>query len=508
MRVFNVLAALVIAVLLAGTFLAQGGGVVGWEVFSTSTPGGGGEMQSQGLTGERTAWFTSRAAPGQAGVANIVVTYYASKEDLDKAKAAEKKAKDEKNKKKAEPATPPPDVPTFDPRFYELKDGKVVPKTQKQHAVGEVIQPRDVHSNEPFTFAIAGMTAGEVVQIQTLQGEVREEAKTDNLGRVFLPSGLAAGSYLLASRVFSGSPKPLTIEPWTAVNTPVMPIKPAMNIPNTNPLNTPPMQLTPTSPVMDLAEPVRLEGQGFSPRAADMTVNDAPVLAATSRELVSAPLAQAPGHASLLVRNVRSGEMAQTTPVLFYNLEGHIEQQKLMSGQQTVLRLQFEPANFPAEVEARVVSGPVSFGQGRLVETTTIRNGEAFLPVAANTGSVGPFTLAWSMLADEAPKSPQGWLQQKATDCAAASRLTENTNNKKDLAKEAATDDKYANDSKAWDKDGQPTNPGQLKAFLNAEIKRLEKIARKEGDGNAKTKIADAIDAAFKAGKAAGLNLK
>jgi hypothetical protein len=494
MRLFNALAALVIGALLAGSVRAQGGGVVGWEVFSTSTPGGGGEMQSQGLTGERTAWFTSRATPGQAGVVNIVVTYYASKEDLDKAKAAEKKAKEEKNKKKkAEPATAPPDVPTFDPRFYELKDGKVVPRTQKQQAAGEVVQPSEVYSNEPFTFAIAGMTSGEVVQIQTLQGEVRAEAKSDNFGRVFLAGGLAAGHYLLVSSMSSGSPIPLTIQPG-----------PRLNILT----NSPAMQLTPMAPAMNLSEPVRLIGQNFSPRASDMTVNDVPVLAATSRELVSAPLDHAPGYGSLKVSNVGSGEMVQSTPVLFYSLEGSIEQQTLMSGQQTVLRLQFEPANFPAEVEARVVSGPVSFGQGRLAATTTIRNGEAFLPVAANAGSVGPFTLAWTMLADEAPKSPQGWVQQKATDCAAASRLTENSNNKKDLANEAAKDDKYANDPKAWDKDGQPTNLPGFRAFLNAEIDRLEKIARKEGDGNAKNKIADAIDAAFKAGKAAGLTLK
>jgi len=101
---------------------------VGYEVFSTNTPGGGGELQSQGLTGERTAFAMSDAAPAAPGVVNVVVTYYASKEALDKAKAEKKKRDEEKKKKKEikEPARGP-DVPTYDPRFWDYKDGKLVP---------------------------------------------------------------------------------------------------------------------------------------------------------------------------------------------------------------------------------------------------------------------------------------------------------------------------------------------------------------------------------------------
>ena len=44
-------------------------------------------------------------------------------------KDAGKGGKDAKgDDKKKDPAPTPPNVPTFDPRFYELKDGKVVPK--------------------------------------------------------------------------------------------------------------------------------------------------------------------------------------------------------------------------------------------------------------------------------------------------------------------------------------------------------------------------------------------
>ena len=78
--------ALALALLLAQAGAAQdSAGVVGWEVFSNSTPGGGGTMESQGLTGERTAWFTTHVAPSNAGVVNMVVTHYDSKESRDKA---------------------------------------------------------------------------------------------------------------------------------------------------------------------------------------------------------------------------------------------------------------------------------------------------------------------------------------------------------------------------------------------------------------------------------------
>lgn len=56
-------------------------------------------------------------------------------------------------------------------------------------------------------------------------------------------------------------------------------------------------------------------------------------------------------------------------------------------------------------------------------------------------------------------------------------------------------------------KDGQTNDKKKFKDFLNAEIQRLRKILRKEGEGKAKEKIAEAIDDAFKAGKAAGLKL-
>lgn len=133
-------------------------GVVGWEVRSTNTPGGGGELSSQGLTGRETPWMDVQIGPTTAGTAvtNMVITYYHCKECRDEAKKKreeakkkreeERKRKDEERKKKSEqgktdkPKPKPADVPTFDPRTHELKDGKVVPKTPKS---------QDAHQNCP-----------------------------------------------------------------------------------------------------------------------------------------------------------------------------------------------------------------------------------------------------------------------------------------------------------------------------------------------------------------------
>lgn len=133
-------------------------GVVGWEVRSTNTPGGGGELTSQGVTGQQTPWMDVQIGPTTAGTAvtNMVITYYHCKECRDAAKKKreedkkkreeEKKKKEEERKKKAEEGkkaksgAKAPDVPTFDPRTHELKDGKVVPKTPKS---------QDTHENCP-----------------------------------------------------------------------------------------------------------------------------------------------------------------------------------------------------------------------------------------------------------------------------------------------------------------------------------------------------------------------
>lgn len=367
---------------------------------------------------------------------------------------------------------------------------------------GVVIQPKTIHAGEPFTFAVTGSVSGEVVEVKTVSGEVVERGKTDKLGRVFLPVGLSAGAYLVTSALHR-TPQSMTVT--SAAPTPAQ---------------AEPLRLGQMPEAINISEPLRLNGYGFSPNAADMTVNGAPALAATSNEIVTGPYSQKPGMTELAVVNQATGETVKSDPVLAYHLQGHLEQRKLITGQQTALRLNFEPSNIPVMVRAAVASGPVNFGQGRTETVVAVTNGAALIPVHANLGAMGLFELEWfwervmeaaeKALADAAAlaNSPRSLLQKKADACASASALSENSQNKKDLSKEAELDGKAAKDDKNWDKDGKPKDAKKFGDFLNAEIARLERIAKKEGSGAAAGKIAEAIAAAYEAGRAAGLDLK
>ncbi|MSV35529.1 MAG: hypothetical protein EXQ47_08030 [Bryobacterales bacterium] len=340
-----------------------------------------------------------------------------------------------------------------------------------------MIQPSQIQSHQPFTFAVPGTVGGEVIAVETVKGEVVQRAKADKLGRIYMETGLLAGSYMVYAGAQGAPVRKIEVQHAAGWDTP-----------------TAPMRLGDLPQAMDLSAPLRIGGEGFSANAANMSVNHSEVLAASGTELVCAPLAQQPSMTELTVLNEETGETAVSRPILSYTLNGYIERNTLAGGDHTVLKLQFAPPEVPAEADVKVLNGPVSLGQGRQEMTATLRNGQAILPEVANAGSAGPFTLAWTLKAGGDPETPQGWVQKKATDVATASRLTENSNNKKDLAKEAETDEKLAGDGSYWDKDGKPTDPKKLKDFLNAEIARLEKIA-------------DAIEDAFKAGKAAGLDL-
>ncbi|MFI5384752.1 MAG: hypothetical protein ACHQ50_01410 [Fimbriimonadales bacterium] len=131
---------------LASQAMAQDkSGVVGWEVLTTGTPGGGGELRSTGLNGKKTDYPLAVQAPTTAGsaVINITIQYFDSKESRDVEKrrreeAEKKREEDKKEKSSAGPQPEPPNVPTFDPRFFELIDGKVVPK---KHGVQDSVKP-------------------------------------------------------------------------------------------------------------------------------------------------------------------------------------------------------------------------------------------------------------------------------------------------------------------------------------------------------------------------------
>ena len=69
--------------------------------------------------------------------------------------------------------------------------------TQSSGKVEGFVTPSNVNAKEPFTFTAQGVVEGEVIDIKTVEGEVVASKKTDKLGRVFVPTGLAAGAYLL-----------------------------------------------------------------------------------------------------------------------------------------------------------------------------------------------------------------------------------------------------------------------------------------------------------------------
>src|SRR5215471_14640933 len=403
--------ALALVLLLAQAGAAQdSSGVVGWEVFSTSTPGGGGTMESQGLTGERTAWFITHMAPGNAGVVNMVVTYYDSKESRDKAKEKEKeKEKNKKAKKSDGKKSDPPSVPTYDPRFYEYKDGKLVPKTQNSSgsrsvtdgerqtaSIEGLVVPDNVYDRQPFSFA-APQIAGEVVTIQTIEGEVVQTTSSDRYGRIFLAAGLPMGAYMVSSSGRSLGQVEIKQRAGDALQ----------HVPHTVQLHNPPKALK-------LSNPFSLSGQGFSPNCADMRValngagqTESPiVLAATEDQLKLAPVQQLqPGAAQLRVTNQATGESTEPQALLVYDIRGELKRQIIHShGDQTRLVVTAEPDDQPLKIKVNVSSGPVDFGHGRKQAEAITNNGQAIFPVHAEHGS-GPFQLTW-----ELASIPEGYL--------------------------------------------------------------------------------------------------
>ena len=208
------------------------------------------------------------------------------------------------------------------------------------------------------------------------------------------------------------------------------------------------------------------------------------------------PGQQGQGHLRISCQEPRSVQVSNLSEVI--TLSGGETQTVLTSGGTD----NGAPIHYTAnhvgtfQIRAEIVD---SYAEGSDVsdhDYTQFLEGELPIPVL-----FGPGPLATG------PSNPREWLAKKATDCAAASSITENSQNRKDLKAEAKLDQSVADNDKNWDKDGQPHSKRKLKDFLNAEIRRLKKIRRKEGDGGADDQIEDAIKSAYEAGKAAGLKL-
>lgn len=353
----------------------------------------------------------------------------------------------------------------------------------------QLVQPSRITAGQPFSFALTNTVSGEVIQVQTVSGEVVQSARADRYGRVFVPAGLAAGAYVISS---AGRAHPARID-----------VQPgASAVPLTNGL-----RLDKLPPAVNLAEPVSMTGAGFSPNFADMDVRmgttATPVLAATSGEMICAPPSEAPpGFTEITVSNEATGETAKSDRVLAYSMQTSLERRVLTGNEQTFLRVNLEPRDVPVEAKATVVSGPVNFGYGRKETLTTISNGSAAIPLHANAGGVGPFTVSvmvnrlWFDVPTPLPVTPRDWLREKIAHLKSAT--SENSNNKKALEDEIKRDEAYLNNPDNWDEDGDPKRPSEYKKFLEDEIERLKKLPVKSGLRDDTTPITDAMTAAAK----------
>lgn len=257
------------------------------------------------------------------------------------------------------------------------------------------VVPTEVSAKEPFTFSVGGVVEGEVVSgnvlegevvsVQTVEGEVVQKAKTDKYGRVYLPAGLAAGTYLLSrSRGSKGSTQ-ITIKPPKA------------------PTDPSPLKLEDPSKICNAQKGLDLKGQGFSGNAENMTVTigdkPIPVLAATASEIKTGPLpANLCGHGVVKVRNTKTGESEEIADVTVFLLKGKLGRKQLTGGEQTTLEFTFVPSDEPATINVRIISGPVSFDGGKKEIDVVIKNGKAIVPLVADPAGLGKFQVAYDLV--------------------------------------------------------------------------------------------------------------
>jgi hypothetical protein len=160
--------------------------------------------------------------------------------------------------------------------------------------------------------------------------------------------------------------------------------------------------LTNPPQTLKVGDPIWLSGHGFSPNCADMEVRlywsgkseSQPVLAATEDQLKLAPFTEIkPGAAELKVINQATHQNAPSQPLLFYDLDAHLEQHTLKKGQQTTLVLYSQPVDFRMKVHV-MISGQATFNGGSTTADVMIDNGRVSIPILADRGA-GPFHIEY-----------------------------------------------------------------------------------------------------------------
>lgn len=269
--------------------------------------------------------------------------------------------------------------------LFLLVSGRAADKTQ----IEGLVVPDNVSSQQPFSFSVP-QSSGSAVDIQTVSGEVVQQATTDKYGRIFLAGGLPAGAYLISMGPHHQPIGKFDIKPAATEN--LQHVSQQLQIQNPG--------------AVKFSDPFSLAGRGFNPNCSSMQVSlagsgktEAPlVLAATKDQLKLAPIQQLqPGMAQLRVTNQATGQSSEPQPVLVYSIRGELGRNTIKSGHdETQLTLKVQPENIALKVKVNVVSGPVDFGQGsREVEGIT-SNGQAVFPVHAQHGA-GEFQLAWEL---------------------------------------------------------------------------------------------------------------
>jgi YD repeat-containing protein len=264
---------------------------------------------------------------------------------------------------------------------------KTAPKNAQASLKGIVV-PDDVHDQQPFTFAVPQGSGP--VSIQRVDGVVVESRPPDKLGRVFMPAGLPAGSYLI-SRIGSGSgtEEAGKIEIQTRLID-------VLYRPSDRPNQ--PVQIEFPPQTVKVGDPLWLSGHGFSPNCSEMQASllasgqthDLPVLAATEDQLKLAPITEMkPGAAELKITNQSTHQSAPALPLFFYDLQGRLQQHKLRSGQETTVVFEALPANVKMTLHASI-SGKATFSGGRTEIDAVIEHGRLTVPVEADKG-VGDF---------------------------------------------------------------------------------------------------------------------
>ncbi len=267
-----------------------------------------------------------------------------------------------------------------------------------------LVLPNSISDRQSFTFAVEGIVE-QAVEVQTVGGNVETRAHTDRLGRVFLETGLAAGTYLVFA---NGSKK-------SAGTTQIKP-KPqdALARPGQNPPQPLQAQI-PSTLNKGLNE--HISGTGFSPNAnsnelrfavAEITHGDAreamqipiqmfnvkaPVLAATDQEIVTGKMSdiKAGAYGARIV-NTESGQASAPAKTTVYSVDLKLLQNRLIRPYTngTSLLLIGEPKDTLWQV--RVLNGPVSFKSGKETLVTN-PGGKANIPVIVDKSGNGNFRI-------------------------------------------------------------------------------------------------------------------